>query len=958
MQYFPFEFTRPLWLLAAIPAFAWLVFIARHSLAGQSRGWSRFSLGLRAFIVGILILGLADTKLSLIGRGLTVFFLVDRSASVPSSRTDRILQDLVDRTAHLDRDERAGLIVYGRDAGIERAAAPKIEVAHIESVIDRDATNTAGALQLAQAALSGPDVTGGKRVVVVSDGNANVGDEILAAKNLATSGIVVDVWPIDFSYTEEILLDHLGVPAEVHPEEPYVVSVVVHSEVATPARVQLYENDQRIAEREVQLEPGKMRLEFPVVHEEAGRYRYEARLFTPTDSSVDTLVKNNVAYGTTVIRGESRVLFVGVAAEHQPLIDALRGSRIALEIVPPAEVPTDPEEYFFYDCIILANVAAYQLGVETMRLIHGVVKNLGVGLIMVGGPDAFGAGGYRGSPIENLLPVEMEVKQRKTIPNGALVMILHTCEFPDGNMWAKRIAIRAIEMLTPDDFVGVLFWDGMGSDKWGVPLQPVVDKARIASAVRALQPADMPSFEPSMRLALQALQQANAVQRHAIVISDGDPTAPTGPTVQGYIDAKISVTTVCIMPHGNESADTARMKKLAKDTGGRYYFVSNPEELPGIFVREALHVRRNLINEETFVPAISMETAPLRGLVEGGFPPLHGYVITTPKPTAEIALVSLEPHHDPILAHWRYGLARTAAFTSDSGGRWASDWTGWPGFEPFWAQLVRYVSKRGSGELFRVERTIEGDRGRIIVDAIDAEGSYVDSLQIRGRLLDPKMSEQELTLQQVGPGRYEADFDARNAGSYLLSLEYEDGVKGHHQTGVNVSYSPEYRHLFSQRERLEELAAATGGRVLGPDDDPFDRDVPVSRERTAVWDLLLQIALVLFFVDVFCRRVVLSLDPARKAIAWARGRRGPRRTESTETMSALLGRQKSVRGETERRRKRVAVPRETETTPQPSAPKRPKPTPPAEPAPEKPQSFTDRLLEAKRKAQKELDEDG
>ncbi|MEM7262276.1 MAG: VWA domain-containing protein [Planctomycetota bacterium] len=561
-----------------------------------------------------------------------------------------------------------------------------------------------------------------------------------------------------------------------------------------------------------------------------------------------------------------------------------------------------------------------------------------------------------------LLPVEMDVKQRKTIPNGALVMVLHTCEFPQGNMWAKRIAIRAVEALTREDFVGVLQWDTMGGDAWGVPFQRASDKSGIAERLRKLQPQDMQSFGPTLTQALAKLQNAPAVQKHVLIISDGDPSAPSGATVQSYIDNKISISTICIGPHG--ARDTGMMKKLSKDTNGRYYFVEDPEDLPGIFMREALHVRRNLINEETFTPAIALETPPISGLSAIGFPPLHGYVITTPKPTAEIPLVSHEPHQDPVLAHWRYGLARTAAFTPDSGGRWTTDWTGWPGYEPFFAQLVRYVSKRGGGDFFRVERTIDGDRGRIIVDALDPDGRYLDDLEIKGRLLDPKMDEQEVSLQQVGPGRYEAEFSARRAGSYLLSLEYDDGagLEGHYQTGINVSYSPEYRHLVSDREKLESLAVASGGRVLAPTDDPFDPEVPYQKSRLPLWEEILRIATILFFLDVFCRRVLLSLEPAKRAVAWLRRRRDTQ-AESTVTLSALLERQQEVRKETsgpsDRKKKRIEIARDSGDEP-PAVAGGPSvaPTPKAsaeEPAPG-PSSFTDRLLEAKRKAREDLNE--
>ena len=410
----------------------------------------------------------------------------------------------------------------------------------------------------------------------------------------------------------------------------------------------------------------------------------------------------------------------------------------------------------------------------------------------------------------------MDVKQREIIPNGALALILHTCEFANGNMWAKRIAQISIEALTPEDFAGILLWDRSGRDSWGVPMQQVRDKAGIVATISKLQPMDMPSFAPTMKLALQGLQKVPATSKHSVIISDGDPSPPSKATMQGFIDGKITVTTICIAPHSGRSTGT--MKKIAKDTGGRYYFVDDPRKLPQIFFREALKVRRNLITEETFTPAIQFVSEAIQGIEQEGFPPLHGYVITSPKSLAETALVS--HHDDPILSQWRYGLAKTAAFTSDASGRWAADWLAWPGFETFWAQLVRSVSRRGGGDIFRVERTIDGERGRILLDAIDPDGQFIDNLDVTGRIVDPQFEEEGIKFQQTGPGRYEASFNASRSGSYLLSLQYDDGAgfKGGTQTGINVSYSPEYRHLVSNDERqivaIRKLVDGDGFTVI------------------------------------------------------------------------------------------------------------------------------------------------
>ncbi|MFN0057728.1 MAG: VWA domain-containing protein [Planctomycetota bacterium] len=955
-EWVPIAFGRPWLLLVGGAALIWVLALQRASIAGQSPAWARFGLGVRLIVIALLSLGLADLRWMRRADRLSVLFLLDRSSSVSAPVGEAALAALRDFGHELKPDvDRVGLIVFGRDAAVETNLSKQLTPGTIQSLVDRDGTDIAAALRLAGATFAGGNAeSGARRVVVISDGNANRGDELLEARNLAALGAVVDVLPLEYQYPSEVLVDSLLVPPEIHPDEPYTVAAIIESGVGCRAKVSLLENDQLLEARDIQLTPGKTRVEFPLVREAPGRYRYEVHI-TP-EPGQDNVTRNNTGYAAAIIRGESRVLFVGNGDEHEPLLTALRAAKISCEVVSPDNLPPNADDYLFYDCLLLANVPSFQLGVDNMKLIHGVVKNIGMGFVMIGGPDSFGAGGYRGTPIEKLLPVDMDVRQRKSIPNGALVMVLHTCEFDQGNMWAKMIAIRALEALSAEDYVGVLEWTGMGRDSWGVPLQIANDREHIAGLIRKLQPMDMPSFVPSLEQAIAELTAPTtlAVQRHVVVISDGDPIPPTAALVQNFIDSKISITTVCINPHGAQ--DSARMKKLAADTGGKYYFVSDARQLPGIFFREALQVRRSLILEEPFVPALQLATEPVRGVAEGGFPELLGYVITTPKELAEVPLVSHAPHQDPVLAHWRYGLARTAAFTSDASGRWSKQWIGWPGYATFWAQLVRYVAKHGSADIFQVEHSVEGDYGRIVLDAVDANGRYFDSMEIRGRLMDPRHDEQALRFQQTGPGRYEAEFDARRAGSYILALDYRDeaGNEGFAHTGLNVSYSPEFRQLRSNRQRLELLATATGGRVLESGMSPYDRRIKHQLARDPVWQLLLELAIVVFFIDVFFRRVLVTWAPIRRVFVRLFGRRAARTGVPDGTIGGLLARKQSIRAQEQESRPRIEIAGSREGG-QPSSASPAPPAPRSQSAPEpvaaeRPLTYTERLLEAKRKA--------
>jgi uncharacterized membrane protein len=865
----PLTLERPWVLLLLLVLAIATVRIARRSLAGQPPELARVTLGLRLFVLTLLCLALGGLAWVQEGEGVTVVVLRDHSVSVPSVEADRIVARIA-RQEPTGEDDRIGLISFGRDAREEvlpdRVLRPATAIR-----VDREGTDIAESFRLADSMFTGSHATGRRRVVLITDGNATEGDTLRAARNLASTGAVIDVIPVEYSYDREILVEDLRVPSEVHPEEPFLVEAVIDSDLPGEGTVQLYEDERLVEERIVDFAAGKNRVEFSRVRSEQGSSTYRVQL-TPA-AGRDTLPGNNIGHGFTRVVGPPRVLFITAdPAAQRPLLDALAASRIDCEVVGPEGVPSGPRGLLPYSSIVIADVPAFALGSDSIEAIHGVVRSLGVGLLMIGSPDTFGAGGYRGTAIERALPVELDIRQRKEIPNGALAIILHTCEFEAGNMWAKAITTAAIEALTPKDLVGVLLYDAFGRDRWGIPLQRVGDPQSLIAQVRALQPADMLSFAPTMALGLQGLIDAPAVSKHMVIISDGDPTQPAAETLQGFQEAGISVSTVCIQPHGGR--DTGVLKLLALETGGRYYRADDPRQLPQIFFREAIEIRRNLIREVSFTPALRTPVEAVRGF--SGFPPLHGTVLTTEKPLAEVALVSDE--EDPVLAQWRYGLGVVAAFTSDATGRWGRDWVEWEGFETFWAQLIRSVSRKERSDILESSHVLDGERGTLQVDAIDIEGRFIDGLAIEARILDPELREQDLELQQVGPGRYEGSFRAEASGGYLVIYSFEGpgGIRGSSTSGLSVAYPREYRYLRSDLAELERIAQASGGRIVSPDEDVFRREgLQVRRDPQPAWSPLVRWALLILVVDIFLRRVAVNWTTLLRPVGRRRGAAEP-----------------------------------------------------------------------------------
>ena len=250
---------------------------------------------------------------------------------------------------------------------------------------------------------------------------------------------------------------------------------------------------------------------------------------------------------------------------------------------------------------------------------------------------------------------------------------------------------------------------------------------------------DMPSFVPSMQLALKGLlENTNAAQRHAIIISDGDPSPPSAALIQKFIDAKVTVTTVMVGGHGT-GQDKNAMRQVANRTGGQFYDVKNPKLLPQIFIKEARIISRSLIQDgQTYEPHVPYGMpGPAQGF--SGVPSIDGYVLTAQREgLAQTAIViPVEGSQDPLLAHWNYGLGRSIAYTSDVSNLWGSRWASWESFQSFWEQSIRWAMRPSSPTNVHVNTHFEGDTAIVDIEALEADASFLNFLRTSAVVLRP-----------------------------------------------------------------------------------------------------------------------------------------------------------------------------------------------------------------------------
>ena len=1007
-----FDSSGYLLLLLLLPVMWWLSF---HSLAGLGK-WRRLVvLTLRSLVLAIIVLALADMQYQRRSDQLTVIYVLDQSLSIPTDQRQAMVQYVNESIeAHFDEahQDRYAVIVFGRSASVEM---PLVNVkiplsSRVETVLDPEYTDIATAIQRAKAMFP---YDSAKRIVLVTDGNQNLADARREARSATASGVSIDVVPVVLSGRSEVAVEKVDVPASARRGQPFELRVVLRNDapegsertVAGKLRIvrKAGDNEETIVVQDVDVPPGKRVFSIPEEIYQPDFYTYEAH-FTPNDPAEDGMTQNNEASAFTHVRGKGNVLLIenwDKQGQFDFLVDRLRNEEIAVTVAPSDRLFNSLAELQRYDSVILANVSRStgssgdnitSFSDAQISMLVRNTREMGCGLVMMGGPDTFGAGGWTNTELEKAMPVDFEIKSAKVTPVGALVLMMHAGEMPKANYWQKRIATESIKMLGSRDYCGLVQWNMNDQWLWGRSKGGLTrvgpNRKMMLGQVDRMMIGDMPAFDGALKMAAVAFAGVkDAAVKHMIIISDGDPTPPTRGTIQALIKQGVKVSTVAVGSHG--FLGSKELRNIASATGGKYYEVKNANALPKIYQRETRRIARPLVFEPKppVQPGIVSQHEIVEGL-DGGLPPIDGFVLTSVKqnPLVEVVLRSPRPvdeRNSAVLATWTYGAGKAVVLTTDAGNRWANQWTQWDNYDKLFSQMIRW-SMRPTGDLgnFTVATNVREGSTQVIITALDQDEQFLNDQSMNGTVIAPDMASIPLRIEQTAPGRYVGQFPSDQAGSYLIVVNTGTG-RAQIRTGVNVGYSAEYRDIQTNMALLRTLAklpakdgpqgelveVGLGAQQMDQlvESNPFRRDLEPAVANRSVWPWLVLAGSCLFFADVFVRRVQIQLEWLWVALARVRDTilRRKRAVAVPETMSRLRSRKREIGEQIESRRSSArfegtADAPEATATVEPTAkpisrtPEQKEAEPEEKPAEE---SYTERLLKAKRKVWRDRDDD-
>ena len=747
---------HPLWLIL-LPLVFYPVYLWYRDSSHLASGRRIFITVMRVMLLLSLVLALSGLEIRFPLKNQSVVFVVDLSASCEpgQERVENFIQEALN---HKAPDDKVGVVVFGGNARVEQALSRTLSFSGIESLVDRDYTDVEKGLRAAAAVLPQDSQ---KRVVLCSDGRQNSGDGLAEVRRLVERGVRVDVLPFQLSEGPEVRVESLSVPQKLFADERFELEVRINSNISTPILLRIYQDQALLAEERAQVVPGNNVFVYTSSVSDTGFHTFRA-VAEPTR---DTIPENNEVSAFTFVHGPPTVLLVeGQSGEAAAIRTALDSMDIQVEVTHPEAMPATLTGLNRFATVVLCNVPAEKLRGGTMDALHAAVRDLGMGLVMVGGAE-FRAGRLLQNPGGEGSAGEYGPAGKAEVPSLGLVLVIDKSssmsEMAGGYTKmdaAREAAMQATEVLGPLDHIGVLAFDNTAQRV--VKMQKVDDLEAIQDEIGTIRASGGTNIFPALQLAYEDLKDVRTKYKHVILLTDGQSATAGDYYFLARRMGKEGITMSAVAV--GDDADTQLLQMLADWGRGRYYFTNESASIPRIFTKETMMALRQYFVEETFTP--QMASSPLlQGI--SGLPVLHGYVAVSPKKAAQVALVSHQG--DPILAGWQYGLGRTVAFTSDAGGRWAGSWVTWPGYNQWWGNIISWTLPRGMENALDLDAFIQGETGFIKVESTDLTAA---ALTTTATVVTPSLGRQVVELEPTAPGRFEGSFSAREPGVYLMNI--------------------------------------------------------------------------------------------------------------------------------------------------------------------------------------------
>jgi uncharacterized membrane protein len=658
--------------------------------------------------------------------------------------------------------------------------------------------------------------------------------------------------------TPNVAIQRLGAPQSVAGGEAIQLNVALENTNPQPVRGELTvrEKDKVVWQQAITLPPGASLLTHSLVLSDSGLIPLRAT-FVPAVSSEDAIPQDDQAAAWISVSTKEKVLLLSARAQDNRYLERVLNSRglgvTTIDFTEQLTAIPSPESF---GAVILNNVAKNRLPPALTDSLDDYVSK-GGGLLMIGGEESLGLGGYKGTAVEKVLPVTVVPPQKEERRTAVMLVIDTSGSMRRENklLYAREGARAVARNLRDKDLLGII---GFDQEPFVVIPLEYLGKTRndIDGRVDRLKASGGTYLFPALEEAKRQLERQPATRKHMIVLTDGE----TGGSGSEYLDLvtamhreeKITISAIAV----GEDPNLRLLSRIANYGGGAFHHTTDPSTLPDLFVDEVGEKKseEKTMVEKELVPIPNPASPLLKGLEDRQLPPLKGYVEAQAKTGARVDVtLRSDGKRPPLLASWSYGQGKAVAFTSDANGRWSAPWVNWDGFSKFWAQTVRWLLP----EVKRKETPFSVELGHNEVGlSIDvfSHGNSEEGRSAFVKLSGPNGISASFPLERLAPGHYQGVYATTVAGDYRAEVTLPSGEKlGPLGYTVPPRRMAEVPQPQPNLPLLETLARATGGSI-NPDVTALVQPTGPP-EQQSLLPYLIPLAMALYFLELLVRRV-------------------------------------------------------------------------------------------------------
>jgi uncharacterized membrane protein len=803
-----------------------------------------FYTALRVLIFTLLILGASGLSINSIAKETHTIFLVDGSHSVKSYE-DSIETFIEEALKHKDEADYVEVIAFAETIGIEQLMTSVAFDYDQQVVIRRGGSNLEEAFNFA---LERFDQDKNKRLILMSDFKETSGDMLTSLKDKSLENIEFKHYTLEGKKVQDVQLLEVDMPKKLRQGERFPVAISIYSDTETTGNLTIYSDDNIAVQEVVTLKKGLQRYVFEDQLFSTGGHQYVAHIDVDSDIQKD----NNKWHNIIEVEGPPKILIVDPKNEGALYADLLKKQGIQLSHYNKPDIHYSLEALASYDSIVLINASIETLGQDFLTALDIYVKELGGGLLTIGGGESYAVGGYEETILEQLLPVHMALKQEGERYDLAMMVVVDKSgsmsmaeKGPTKMQMAKEAVLRVAKTLNKKDELGLIAFDGSPHEVFG--LTPTAEMETIAKKVAGVKADGGTSILPALEKGLEGIANSPLKGKHLLLVSDGQGER-NGYEMLIKQYPQVTISTIAI----GEDADSRTMERIADLGNGRFYLVTDYRKIPEIFTKETRLAMDEFIKEGSFVPERNSLHPVVADVIQ--LPLLYGYVSTTAKPQSELIL-SVED--EPLLVTWQYGLGKTMAWTSDVN-NWSRAYFEQGAGVQFLVDMTTSVLSNQTSQTIDISTSVVNNK--LFVTGVSSDETALD-LQVLSEDGQPI----ELDISSYSDGYFEGSVEIPEEGFVFLRGVDENQKKIIYQTPLAINYSKEYDALNSH-VIVEGYKSLINSSALEDSSQVFTEISSVTKAPRDMTRHLMLLALCLFIIDVGCRK--LRFDPFQRIMKW------------------------------------------------------------------------------------------